>query len=55
MNFERTVDDVLLFTLGLNTQGITFVASKFAVLSSLCALEAASKKNPSEFRGKNKQ
>ena len=30
--------------LGGDTQGITFVASKFAVVSFLCALDAVSKK-----------
>ena len=38
------------FYLGPDSQGITFVASKFAVVSFLCVLDAVSKKN-SEVKG----
>ena len=38
-----------------DSQGITFVASKFAVVSFLCVLYAAFQRNNSEFRGENKQ
>ena len=52
MNYERGRDD-RYFDPG--TQGIvTFVASKFAVVSFLCGLDPVSKKI-SEFRGENKQ
>ena len=50
MNYERSGDDGLLF-IGSDTHEITFVASKFAVASFLCALDAVAKK----FRGENKQ
>ena len=42
------------FYLGRDTQGFTLVASKFAVVSFLCVLDAVSKKQ-SEHRGENKQ
>ena len=40
MNYERASDDHL----GPDSQGITFVASTFAVVSFLCVLDAVSKK-----------
>ena len=46
MNYERAKDHWLLFIvyLGPDFHGFTFVASKFAVISLLCSLDAISQK-----------
>ena len=46
MNYKRSSDDGLLCIDGLfpDSQGITFVASRFVVVSFLCVLDAVSKK-----------
>ena len=44
----------IIVYIGPDTHRITFVASRFAVVSFLCTFDAASKNN-SGFRGENKQ
>ena len=40
VHYERERNDGLLFVfLGLDTQGITFMASKFSIIRFLCALD----------------
>ena len=44
MNYERARDDGLLFVYALILRKLPFVASKFAIMSFLCAVDAVSKK-----------
>ena len=45
MKYERAKDDGLLLFGSPDTGEITFVASKFSVVSFLCALDAVLKKH----------